>query len=113
MCQAACGHMPLPGDRAMFWCELAPGDASDRRMLSSLWLENTSPPGTPASSADYRVFRVSYEDAPRVFEACPRCHRDKPMSFRRGHMCCPRCNRRWPLHESLHELARGEEVECS
>ena len=126
MCRAVCGHLPLPGHRVMIGGELAEGELSEggvdrfhvgggvyRRELSSVWLENQSPSGTPASSSVYRVLLIRY-DSIQDFEVCPLCGRRMSYHGARGHrMCCSRCNRLFPLDERNVPLVFGEDLECS
>ena len=111
-------HLPLPGCRVIVDTELAPGTWSlgdpDRRRLSSIWLANHSPKGTPASSSDYRVFLINH-DPVRDFEICPHCERS-PMSYysqpgRPLRMSCSKCNLLakglFPLSDSDALIARG------
>ncbi len=131
MCQAVCGHLPLPGHRVMISSELGPelgpddpggfrvflGGAVYRRRLSGTWLANQSPSGTPASSSDYRVILLRHDTAIRDFEICPLCSRG--MSYHgigrlsavvTHRMGCASCNRLFPLDERNAPLVIGDDI---
>lgn len=125
MCQAVCGHLPLPGCRVMISSEMGPelgpddpggfrvflGGGVYRRRLSGTWLANQSPSGTPASSSNYRVFLLRH-DTIRDFEICPLCRRGMSYHGAPGgpRMGCARCNRSWPLDEHNVPLVIGDDI---